>query len=217
MRPNRSSRAMGDIIGRDYCLRNPGKIIQLFGLGVFLGVVFSKKKSLLQRVMEAYRDRGIPMPGYVGNAYRIAAMIEFRVAGIYARMAERFRDQGPVRDFFMELKQEETEHGRLMLLCLYTIALKPRLSFVPSVRDPKIREITSWLRGLKRKVDSLSLEEALRLTEEIEAGEVNTIFDNLLKQTEESESRLFRDQMRTLEGHAKTVPLRIAQLRQALH
>lgn len=207
---------MGDIIGRDYCLKNPGKIVKHFGLGVFLGVVFCKKKSLLQRVMETYRSRGIPMPGYVGSAYRISAMIEFRVSRLYAGMAERFRDQKPVRNFFMELHHEEIEHGRLMLLCLYTIALRPHLSFVPSIRDPEIREVTNWLRGLKRKIESLSLEEALQLTEKIEASEVNTIFEKLLKQTNESESRIFRDQMQLLEDHAKTVPLRIIQLRQAL-
>lgn len=207
---------MGEIIGRDYCLKHPGQIIKLFGLGVFLGMLFCGKKTLLQRVTENYRSRGFPMPGHVGNAYRIAAMIEFRVSRVYARLAERFQGQGPVRDFFRELQEEELEHGRLMLLCLYTVGIKPSLQFIPSVRDPKVREITHWLRGIKRTVDDLTLEEALRLTEEIEAGEVNIIFDKLLKQTEEAESRLFQEEMRLLEGHATAVPQKIAELRRTL-
>ncbi len=205
---------MGEIIGRDYCLKNPAKIINLYGVGIFLGMLFSKKKSLLQRVTESYRMRGVPMPGYAGNAYKISAMIEFRIAGLYSQIAKKFGDQVAVRDLFLELQQEEMEHGRLMLLCLYTIALKPNLSFFPSVRDPEIRELTNWLREIRKKIDFLSLEEILELTEKIEQGEVNTIFGKLLKQTDQSESHLFREQMELLKDHAQSVPLKINKLRQ---
>ncbi len=84
---------MAEIIGRDYCLRHPRKIIGLFGLQIFIGMLLSRKKSLLQRVTETYERRGIPMPGSVGNAYRISALIEYRMSRLYSKLALRFGDR----------------------------------------------------------------------------------------------------------------------------
>ncbi len=124
---------MGDIIGREYCLKNPAEIIRLFGVRVFLSILFCSNKSLLQQVIASY------------------------VSHIYKKMSAKFKDNTQVRDFYAELQREEEEHARLMLLCLYTVSLKPSVHYVPSIRDKAIRRVTGYLRDIERSIDGLSL------------------------------------------------------------
>jgi hypothetical protein len=65
-------------------------------------------------------------------------------------------------------------------------------------------------------VSSMSLGEALRITEEVEQGEVNTIFGRLLGQVEGPEAALLRRHMDQVENHSDSVPRRIQKLRQRL-
>lgn len=132
---------MGDLVGREYCLKHPGQVVQTFGFGTLLGMVVGQRASLLERVTKDYEAHGFALPGTVGRAYRLAAVIERRVARIYGRLAERFAALPPVREFYLELQREEEEHGRLMELCRYTVSLKRPISFVPSTRDPVVRQI----------------------------------------------------------------------------
>ncbi len=207
---------MGDIIGREYCLNNPVEIIRLFGVRVFLSVLLCKKKSFLEQVIASHERRGIPMPGFVGKSYKIAAMIEYRVSRIYKKMAEKFKENAEVRDFYTELQREEEEHARLMLLCLYTISLKPSIHYVPSIRDKAIRRVTSYLRNIERSIEGLTLDEALTITEELEKSEINAIFDKLLKQAEGAESLLFLEQLKQVEGHGAAIPRKIKELKGTL-
>lgn len=207
---------MYSIIDRDYCLKNPQAIIKLFGFSVFLGMLFSDKKSLLERLTEHYAAHGYPMPGKIGDAYRLSALLEYRMAGIYAAFAERFREDKEAWALFCELQVEEKEHGRLMELCRYTVKSSPNLKYVPSVRDPSIRAMLKELREIKRNADSYSLNEALEITERLESGEVNTIFDRLLKQADQSESHLFEDKLKNVEGHGTSVAKRIRALQSGL-
>jgi rubrerythrin len=206
---------METIIDRDFCIRHPRKIIGLFGLDVYLGLLFNNGKSLLERLADKYSAHGLPMPGPLGNAYKLSALFEFRVARIYRSMAERFKDQTEAHDLFMELSEEEMEHGRLMLVCYYTVELTPSIDFIPSVRDPAIRDSLNELRELERRVDSLSLKEALEITIGLEKSEVNVIFGKLLSQVDKAQSRLFVEQFKGIEGHSESVPRRISELRQA--
>jgi hypothetical protein len=204
---------MPSLIDRDYCVRHPGTIIRLFGIGVFLRMLFGPRRSLLELLAEHYASHGYPLPGRVGDAYRISSLLEFRMARIYRRFAARFRNHPLAYELFEELRQEEQEHGRLMLLCRYTMKHRPDLAFVPSVRDPEIHGMLKELRRIERSSDNLSLAEALDITEQLEKGEVNTIFNRLLKQTEHSESCLFKDKMQQMEGHSTSVPRRLQALR----
>jgi len=54
----------------------------------------------------------VPPLGAVGNAYRLSALFELRVARIYECMAERFSDIVPAYSLFKELHEEELEHAR---------------------------------------------------------------------------------------------------------
>lgn len=204
------------VVDRNYCLKHPWEIVHAYGLGILLGTLLNPGKGLLERVIEHYSAHGFPLPGHVGRAYRLSALIEFRVAAIYGRLAKQFADRPPVAQLFDELCREEKEHGRLMELCRYTIALHPRLHFAPELRDPKIRPLLQRLRELQHKAHTLSLEEALALAEELEAGEVNTIFGRLLKQAQSDEIRLFETQLREVENHSVSVPRRVAALRAQL-
>ena len=205
---------MSTIIDRDYCLKNPMTIIKLFGFDVFLGMVFDKKKSLLERLTEHYAAHDYPLPGNIGDAYKLSALLEYRMARIYSGFAKKFHDNEEARQLFDELQQEEREHGRLMELCRYTVKTNPSLKYTPSVSDPSIREMMQEFRKIERNIDNLSLSEALDITERLEEGEVNTIFDRLLKQADQSESLVFEEQMKQTEGHSATVPRRIQALRE---
>jgi rubrerythrin len=206
---------METIIDRDFCLSHPRKIIGLFGVDIYLGLLLNKDKSLLERLTDKYAAHGTPMPGPLGNAYRLSALFEFRVARIYERMAERFRDNIAAHELFMELHEEEMEHGRLMLVCYYTVELNPSIEFIPDVRDPAIRDSLNELRDLERRVEELTLQEALEITIGLEKSEVNVIFGKLLNQVDKAQSRLFVEQFKGIEGHSESVPRRISELRQA--
>ncbi len=205
---------METIIERDYCIRHPNKIIPLFGLDIYFGLLFNTNTSLLERLTNKYYAAGIPMPGSVGNAYKLSALIEFRVARIYQRMAEQFRQHPAANKLFLDLYNEEMEHGRLMLLCYYTVELTPSIRFIPSVRDPEIRNTLQDLKALERRVHTFSLDQALDTTKELEQGEVNIIFGKLLSQVDQEQSLLFIEQFKQMENHSESVPRRIRELRQ---
>ncbi len=205
---------METIIERDFCIRHPGKIIRLFGLDIYLGLLFNKEKSLLERLTDKYASEGVPLPGPVGNAYKLSALIEFRVARIYKRMAELFKSSAAAHSLFEDLYNEEMEHGRLMLLCYYTVELTPTIEFIPSVRDPEIRNTLQDLKALERRVHTFSLDKALDTTKELELGEVNIIFGKLLSQVNQEQSDLFIEQFKQVENHSESVPRRIQELRQ---
>jgi hypothetical protein len=207
---------MQAVIDRNYCLQNPIKIIKLFGLDVFLGMLLSKDKTLLERLSDKYRAHAAAMPGPLGNAYKLSALFEFRVAHIYAAMAKRFKAHGEVRALFCDLKEEEEEHGRLMLACLYQVAVHPGADFVPNVRDPEIRQSLKALRDIERRVPQMSLEEAFKVTNELEASEVNVIFGRLLKQVGKAETELFAEQLQGAQSHPESVPRRIKELKARL-
>lgn len=207
---------MQAVIDRAYCLKNPKKIIQLFGLDVFLGMLLGKDKTLLERIADKYQARSVAMPGALGNAYKLSAVFEFRVAHIYAAMAERFKSNQDVKGLFEDLKEEEMEHGRLMLACLYQVAVNPEVTFAPSVRDPEIRESLNQLRAIERQVPEMSLEKAFKVTNELEASEVNVIFGRLLNQVGRAQTELFAEQLKGAKSHPESVPRRIKELKARL-
>jgi hypothetical protein len=207
---------MQAVIDRDFCLKNPFTIIRLFGLDIFLGMLLHKDKTLLERVSQKYRTRRIAMPGSVGNAYKLSALFEFRVAHIYGAMARRFQSVPEAQRLFKDLEEEEMEHGRLMLACLYQIALTPALRFIPSVRDPEIRRSLIELRRIERAVAGMSLEQALETAGRLEASEVNTIFGRLLRQVDKAQTQLFAEQLKGAQSHPESVPRRIKELKERL-
>lgn len=207
---------MAALVDRDYCLKHPWEIIQAYGFWIFLGMMLNPQKGLLERVVEYYAAHAFPLPGHVGRAYRLSALIEYRVAAIYGRLADRFTDRPPVGQLFDDLCREEQEHGRLMELCRYTVSLHPRLRYTPQLHDPEIRPVLSRLRELQHSTQTLSLEAALALAEELEAGEINTIFGRLLRQVENEDVQLFAAQLHAVEDHRVSVPRRIAALRNEL-
>jgi rubrerythrin len=143
-------------------------------------------------------------------------LFELRAAQIYQKMAERFADVPAAHRLFKDFQEEEVEHARLMLVCLYSVRMTPDIHYVPSVRDPEIKAVMQAMRRVQRRVAQMTLEEALDASEELERGEVNVIFGRLLKQVEEPEIGLLRQMIRHAEGHQDSVPRRIRALREAL-
>jgi hypothetical protein len=204
---------MHAVIDRDYCLRHPAEIIRLYGLGVFLGMLIDKRMTLLERVTRNYQATRIPLPGPVGNAYRLSALIEYRISRIYAALADRFADDPEAARLFADLSAEEEEHGRVMLACLFHVKHSPTLRYVPSLLDPEIRATLIRLRTLKKQIHSLSLDAALELTAELEGGEVNVIFERLLRQVDAAQLVLCAERLAGALSHSESVPRRMKTLR----
>jgi len=207
---------MVSLISRRYCVTHPVEIVGLFGLDIYLRELLGGRKTVLERASEKFSEHRLPMFGPVGDAYRLSALFELRVAKIYERMAERFKDIVPAQRLFQELHEEEQEHARVMNICLHSVKMGPSVSYVPSVCDPGIREQMQHLREVQRRVPSMSLEEALRITAEVEQGEVNTIFGRLLGQVEGPEAALLRKHTDQAENHSESVPRRLHELRRRL-
>jgi hypothetical protein len=207
---------MPTIIDRDYVREHSGVVIKTFGLFSYLRALATNSSGLLEQLANAYLSRGIPMPGRIGNSYRLSALIELRVARIYGRLADRFMHKPLIHDFFRELQAEEEEHGRLMILCLYTIKAGEDAAFVPTILDPKLRAVLRELRNLERRAHELGLDEALDLTEKLEKSEINTIFEKLLAQARSPQSDFFVAQLKKVEGHSSAVPKRIRALREKI-
>jgi rubrerythrin len=207
---------MHTITNQQYIRQNAGEVIKSFGIIAYLRSLRAPAKGLLQQMVDQYLGSGIPMPGPVGNAYKISAVLEWRAARIYGQLALRFSANASVRAFFEELRDEEEEHGRIMLLCLYSVDAKAPIEFIPSVRDSEIRTLSQHLRHIERNCWKVSLDEALTLTEQLETSEINVIFDRLLRQAANPQSSFFIAQLTKAEGHASAVPKRIKALRETL-
>jgi len=207
---------MQAVIDRDYCINNPGQIIKYFGLGIFLKMLFSSKKTLLERLTEQYLSSGIAMPGQLGGAYKLSALIEFRIAKIYESMAERFKENAMVKELYDTLSEEEVEHGRIMLVCLFEVVTSHKTNFIPNVLDPEIQELLLKLRTIKKQVPTMTIDEALEVTRELELSEVNVIFGKLLKQVDKPELDIFGQQLEGAKNHSEAVPLRIAEIKEKL-
>lgn len=212
----RAEVAMTSLISRDYCLAHPIEISRLYGVDVLLGTVFHPKRTLLQQVASSFHDKRWPMPGYVGEAYRLSRLLELRAAHIYRAMAKRFAHVIPAHELFVELQQEEEEHARVMEVCLYTVTLRPGVSYTPSIRDPDIRGMLKQMRAIERRVPSMTLDEALQTAVDLELGEVNTVFGTLLKQLDQPEVTFLREMLRHAETHQDSVPRRVKALREQL-
>ncbi len=202
------------LTGRDHCLRNPAHALRTYGAGVFLSALLKQKTSLLQVLSEHFSAHGFPMPGELGRAYRLAALLERRMAWFYAALAERFAFEPEAAALFQELSEEEEEHGRLMQLCRYTVMLNPSIHFVPRLHDADVKALLRRLRCLRSEIHTLSLDQALRLTEELECSEINIIFDKLLLQAMGAATEPFADALQRAGDHATSVPVRIDRLRQ---
>ncbi len=205
---------MQAVIDRNYCLRNRVQIVRYFGWVIFLKMMLSNKKTLLERLTDQYLCSGIAMPGQIGDAYKLSALIEFRMAKIYESMAEQFKDNSQAHSLFLILRDEELEHGRIMLVCLFEIILHENIDFAPSILDPEIRKLLSRLRLIQRRVGEMSLEEALDTTNELEKGEINVIFGKLLKQVANPKLELFEKKLESAKNHSESVPRRINEIRE---
>ena len=207
---------MENRISRAYCLRHPGEVIGHFGIVSFLRMMLGRDPDLLSVLVDRHRHHGIALPGQPGSAYRISAIIEFRVARIYGKLADHFADQPVVQAFFHELQNEEKQHGHLMLFCMYTIHNHPPLKFVPTIKEPAIRRLLDRLKRVETLIPTLTLNEALAITAELEASEINTIFEHLLAQANHPSTQFFRMRFEAMEGHATGIPRRIEALRMAI-
>lgn len=207
---------MSSVVSREYCLAHPLEIGQLYGWSVLFGAVLDPRRSVLDRVAASFGENRLAMPGALGHSYRLSELFEHRAAQLYRLMAERFRDVVPAHQLFKELQEEEEEHARLMRVCLFSVRVTPETTYFPSIRDAEVREVMATMRAVKRRIPTMTLDEALSASVALEAGEVNMVFGRLLKQVVEPEVGLLRQVMRNAETHQHSVPRRVEALRKQL-
>jgi hypothetical protein len=70
------------------------------------------------------------------------------------------------------------------------------------------------LSEVERRVPQMDLDEALRTTAELEAGENRVVFGRLLSQIDEAQLALFAEPLEAAQSHCESVPRRIAELRE---
>lgn len=195
---------------------HPLEIWRLYGAGVLLRSWVNRRRSLLSHVARAFPSSRVAMPGCVGRSYRVARLIEQRVAKIYRLLGERFAQLEPVGHLFRDFEAEELDHADLMTVCLYTVRIDPKAAYAPSILDPEIRALLGELRAVQRRIPEMTLEEAFKTAEALEAGEANVVFGKLLKQVAEPEVHLLRQLLHDAEDHAVSVPRRIDEVRHKL-
>lgn len=207
---------MENYLDRSFGLHHGADVIRLFGLGVYLRLLAEPHKDLLEVVTDWNLAHGIPIPGRMGNAYRLAALLEYRVAQIYGAMAETFGTLAPARELFRDLQEEEIQHGRVMTFCLYTVRAGENVHYIPGVRDPDVQALLAELRRVRRSIPEMTLDDALDQTLQLEQSEVNLIFERLLTQVDDPRSQFIAERLEQAGEHWFTVPPRVERLRAQL-
>jgi hypothetical protein len=183
-----------------------------FGLLAYMRAAAGDRSEILTH-LEQRRPRGRQAPRSLGNALRLATLLELRAARIFARMALRFDEVAPLHAFFRTLREEGEEQARTFLLCLYNEACSAAPGPVSGIRDPEIRRLLRELRACERGVWRLSLDEALELTERLKASEISLIFDPLLLQIRPAENEFCIARLSKTRCQAREIAQRINRLR----
>jgi len=110
------------------------------------------------------------------------AQIERLVGKIYYRFSHLFLDRPELRDFWWEMAREEEQHASILLACRELIAHYEEESLDPMISRGKADELTGRLDAfLSRGTPTLGIEEAFKMSLEIESSEIDAIYGKLLQ------------------------------------
>jgi hypothetical protein len=110
------------------------------------------------------------------------AAIERLVAKIYYRFSHMFLNLPELRDFWWEMAREEEQHACILFACKALIQNYDDETLDPMISREKAQELENQLTSLlARGMASLPVEEAFRMSLEIESSEIDAIYSKLLQ------------------------------------
>ena len=110
------------------------------------------------------------------------ASIERLVSKIYYRFSHMFLNLPEVRDFWWEMAREEEQHACILFACKALIENYDGEALDPAISREKAKELENRLTSLLAQgMATLSVEEAFRMSLEIESSEIDAIYSKLLQ------------------------------------
>jgi hypothetical protein len=110
------------------------------------------------------------------------AGIERLVSKIYYRFSHMFLNLPEVRDFWWEMAREEEQHACILFACKALIENYDDETLDPTISREKVQELENRLTSLLAQgMVSLPVEEAFRMSLEIESSEIDAIYSKLLQ------------------------------------
>jgi hypothetical protein len=110
------------------------------------------------------------------------AGIERLVSKIYYRFSHMFLNLPEVRDFWWEMAREEEQHACILFACKALIESYDDETLDPTISPEKAGELEKRLNSLLAQgMVSLPVEEAFRMSLEIESSEIDAIYSKLLQ------------------------------------
>jgi hypothetical protein len=110
------------------------------------------------------------------------AGIERLVSKIYYRFSHMFLDLPDVRDFWWEMAREEEQHACILFACKALIENYDDETLDPTISREKAQALENRLNSLLAQgMVSLPVEEAFRMSLEIESSEIDAIYSKLLQ------------------------------------
>jgi len=110
------------------------------------------------------------------------AGIERLVSKIYYRFSHLFLNLPEVRDFWWEMAREEEQHACILFACKALIENYDDETLDPTISREKAQELEDRLRSLLAQgMTTLPVDEAFRISLEIESSEIDAIYTKLLK------------------------------------
>lgn len=110
------------------------------------------------------------------------AAIERLVSKIYYRFSHMFLNLPEVRDFWWEMAREEEQHACILFACKALIQNYDDETLDPAISRGKAQDLEDRLTSLLAQgMVSLPVEEAFRMSLEIESSEIDAIYSKLLQ------------------------------------
>ena len=202
---------IGVITGRDI-LTHPIVTIHSFGWGVFFKALFAGQHqtflSLLPRMAP-----GVRTDSRLSSIVVRCVDLELRARRIYAAFAQAFADRPAASKFFDKLARQEQEHADLLALCSaaarrggwMTDCYNPWEEYIPRL-EQHMQEVETSLHNVG------SLEEALRLTVQIESGEINRVFRSVLASCDSTFVKRLSAFRKAVETHISFIATRLPEL-----
>ncbi len=201
----------GAICTRDI-LFHPFATVRAFGWRVFVRAVFQGQGdtflSLLQKE-GVFTATTAQEPELIERCVRL----ELQAEAIYRSLGERFSALSPLREFLLELAEEEQEHADLLRVCK-VFAGQGR--FVPDRFRPWRDRVPLLEQQMQQAVAALdhieSIDDVVQLILQVEMSEINQVFLGIVKATDSPFVRKLGPFRRAVKEHVAFICKRIARL-----
>lgn len=175
---------MRGLIGKKDVLAHPVVIIRGFGWKTFCRCLTSSPgTTFLEIISEGIPHPASPQEIELSRQFDRLISFELRNAELYSQMAELFHSLLDVREFFRTLTDQEEGHAEILRITKVEVARRNLWNTLVPIKPEMIEKIDRKLTEAEKTIaDSKKLElaRALHLVEDLEASEINIVFDFLL-------------------------------------